>query len=49
MQSVGSATAPSSESGIKISPNERKSIHNAGFEAVQLIMALLSVVEKEAA
>lgn len=49
MQSVGSATAPTSESGTKISPNERKSIHNAGFEAVQLITALLSAVEREAA
>lgn len=49
MQQVGSATSPTSESGAKISPNERKSIHNAGFEAVQLITALLSAVEREAA
>lgn len=49
MQQVGSATSPASESGVKISPNERKRIHGAGFEAVQLITALLAAVEQEAA
>lgn len=49
MQYVGSATSPASESGVKISPNERKSIHGAGFEVVQLIAALLAAVEQETA
>ncbi|MGE0919463.1 hypothetical protein [Trichlorobacter lovleyi] len=48
LNSIGASTAPDSESGEKLSPNEHKQIRVHGMKAIQQIAELLALLENEA-